>query len=90
MAIEADDINSSLNKHAIYAALGVPELWRSCKQQLEIYQLVEGQYVRVERSLAFPDLPVTEGPELIERSREVGQRSTVRLVRTRTRELLPK
>jgi Uma2 family endonuclease len=28
LAIESDNTNSSLNKHAIYAALGVPELWR--------------------------------------------------------------
>ncbi len=88
LAIESDNTNSSLNKHTIYAALGVPELWRYRKQQLEIYQLVEEQYVRVDRSLAFPCLPVTEVPELIERSREVGQRSAVRLFRARIREIL--
>ena len=88
LAIESDNTNSSLNKHKIYAALGVPELWRYRKQQLEIYQLVEGQYVQVDRSLAFPCLPVAEVSELIERSREVGQRSAVRLFRARIREIL--
>jgi Uma2 family endonuclease len=88
LAIESDNTNSSLNKQTIYAALGVPELWRYRKRQLEIYQLVEGQYIQVDRSLAFPCLPVTEVPDLIERSREVGQRSAVRLFRARIREIL--
>ncbi|MFM7448888.1 MAG: Uma2 family endonuclease [Leptolyngbyaceae cyanobacterium] len=88
LAIESDNTNSSINKHSIYAALGVPELWRYRKQQLEIYQLVSGQYVQVDRSLAFPCLPVVEIPRLIERSKEIGQRSTVRLFRKHIRALL--
>lgn len=90
LAIESDNTNSSINKHSIYAALGVPELWRYRKRQLEVYQLVEGDYVQVDRSLAFPCLPVAEVPEYIERSKEVGQRSTVRLFRARIREILQK
>lgn len=88
LAIESDNTNSSLNKHSIYAALGVPELWRYRKRQLEIYQLVDGQYVQVDRSLAFPCLPVAEIPDFIEQSKDVGQRSAVRLFRTRIRELI--
>ncbi|KAM3108460.1 hypothetical protein [Phormidesmis sp. 146-33] len=41
-----------------------------------------------DRSLAFPCLPVAEVLELIERSKEVGQRSTVRLFRECIQELL--
>lgn len=88
LVIESDNTNSSINKHSIYAALGVPELWRYRKQQLEIYQLVSGQYVQVDPSLAFPCLPVAEIPGFIERSKEIGQRSTVRMFRDRIRELL--
>lgn len=90
LAIESDHTNSSINKQGIYAALGVPELWRYRKRKLEIYQLVDGQYVQVDRSLAFPCLPVAEVPEWMEQSREVGQRSAVRLFRARIREILQK
>jgi Uma2 family endonuclease len=88
LAVESDYTNSSLNKFTIYASLGVPELWRYRRQTLEVYQLVERQYERVDRSLAFPFLPVSEIPEFIEQSRAIGQRATVRLFRTRIREIL--
>ena len=48
LAIESDYTNSSVNKDAIYAALGVPELWRYRRQSLQVYQLVEGKYETTE------------------------------------------
>ncbi|NJK66031.1 MAG: Uma2 family endonuclease [Microcoleus sp. CSU_2_2] len=88
LAVESDYTNSSLNKFTIYASLGVPELWRYRRQTLEVYQLVEGQYEPVTQSLAFPFLPIAEIPGFIEQSREIGQRSAVRLFRTSIREIL--
>lgn len=88
LAIESDYTNSSVNKDAIYAALGVPELWRYRRQSLQVYQLVEGKYQKCDRSLAFPFLPVAEIPGFIEQSRTIGQRSAVRLFRQRIREIL--
>jgi hypothetical protein len=58
------------------------------RQTLEVYQLAEGQYARVGQSLAFPFLPVSEISGFIEQSRAIGQRVTVRLFRTRIREIL--
>ena len=89
LAVESDYTNSSLNKFAIYAALGVPEIWRYRRQTLEVYQLVEGKYETVAQSIAFPFLPIAEIPGFIEQSRAIGQRSAVRLFRTRIREILP-
>ncbi len=88
LAIESDYTNSSVNKDSIYAALGVPELWRYRRQSLQVYQLVDGQYEMCDRSLAFPFLPVAEIPSFIEQSRTIGQRATVRLFRQRIREIL--
>jgi len=45
-------------------------------------------YVKLFLSLAFPFLPIAEIPEFIEQSRAIGQRSAVRLFRTRIREIL--
>ncbi|MEG3921219.1 Uma2 family endonuclease [Microcoleus sp. T3_A4] len=89
LAIESDYTNSSVNKDSIYAALGVPELWRYRRQSLQVYQLVEEKYEMCDRSLAFPFLPVAEIPGFIEQSRTVGQRAAVRLFRQRIREILP-
>jgi Uma2 family endonuclease len=88
LAVESDHTHSSMNKHDIYAALGVPELWRYHKQMLQVYLLIEGQYQLSEHSLAFPCLPIAEVSDFIERSKEIGQRATVRLFRERIRGLL--
>jgi Uma2 family endonuclease len=88
LAVESDYTSSSLNKFTIYAALGVPELWRYRHQKLTVYQLAEGQYQEVTQSWAFPFLPITEVPSFIEQSRTIGQRSAVRLFRQRIREIL--
>ncbi|MEG5036006.1 Uma2 family endonuclease [Microcoleus sp. AT3-D2] len=89
LAIESAYTNSSVNKDSIYAALGVPELWRYRRESLQVYRLVEGKYEMCDRSLAFPFLPVAEIPGFIEQSRTIGQRAAVRLFRQRIREILP-
>ena len=88
LAIESDYTNSSVNKFTIYAAIGVPELWRYRRESLQVYQLVDGKYEKCDRSLAFPFLLVAEIPGFIEQSRTVGQRAAVRLFRQRIKEIL--
>jgi Uma2 family endonuclease len=88
LVLESDYTNSSLNKFTIYAALGVPELWRYCRKTLDIYQLIEGNYQLSVCSLAFPFLPLTEVPDFIEQSQTIGQRSAVRLFRARIQDIL--
>ena len=88
LAIESDYTNSSVNKFTIYAAIGVPEIWRYRRESLQVYQLVEGKYEVCDRSLAFPFLPVAEIPGFIEQSRTVGQRAAVRLFRQKIKEIL--
>src|SRR4028119_1250813 len=88
LAIESDYTNSSVNKFTIYAAIGVPEIWRYRRESLQVYQLVDGKYEKCELSLAFPFLPIAEIPGFIEQSRTVGQRAAVRLFRQRIKEIL--
>jgi len=88
LAIESDYTNSSVNKFTIYAAIGVPEIWRYRRESLQVYHLVDGKYEKCDRSLAFPFLPVAEIPGFIEQSRTVGQRAAVRLFRQRIKEIL--
>jgi len=88
LVIESDYTNSSVNKLPIYAALGVPEIWRYRRESLQVYHLVDGKYEMCDRSLAFSFLPVAEIPGFIEQSRTIGQRAAVRLFRQRIRETL--
>ncbi|MEC5030784.1 MAG: Uma2 family endonuclease [Oscillatoria sp. PMC 1051.18] len=88
LAIKSDYTNSSINKLSVYAALGVPEVWRYSESNLEVYVLSEGKYELAQESLALPCLPIAEIPALIEQSQNLGQRATVRLFRARIREII--
>jgi Uma2 family endonuclease len=55
LAIEVDVTRSSLNRMGIYAALGVPEVWRLTDQGLTFQVLRPGgQYAAGSHSLSFP------------------------------------
>jgi Uma2 family endonuclease len=56
LAVEIDITNSSLNQLALYAALGVGEVWRYNGSDLIFYQLRSGKYAIVDRSPTFPIL----------------------------------
>ena len=88
LVIESDYTNSSVNKQALYAALGVPELWQYTRKTLLVYLRIEGGYELSNVSLAFPFLPIAEVADFIEQSRKIGQRSTVRMFRQRIRAAL--
>lgn len=88
LAIASDYTNSSLNKQDIYAAIGVPELWRYRQQQLEIYVLAGDRYNRTATSSTFPFFPVAEVPKLINQCQEIGQRKAVKAFRVRIQELI--
>jgi Uma2 family endonuclease len=60
LAIEIDISRSSLNRMAIYAALGILEVWRLEDETLRIYTLVKGSYALGKQSAAFPEVPVAE------------------------------
>jgi Uma2 family endonuclease len=61
LMIEVENTRSSMNKLAIYAALGVPELWRYRKERLTVYALQpDGMYAVSNVSPSFPDLPLSE------------------------------
>ncbi len=56
LALEVDVTSSSLNRLRIYAALGVPEVWRLTDQGLAFYILEAGAYQIRTHSLAFPQI----------------------------------
>lgn len=88
LVIESDHTHSSLNKHSIYAALGVPEIWRYRQKKIEIYVLKDGSYSLVEASKTFPFVPVVEMASLIEQAKEIGQRKAVRQFRKLIQDIL--
>jgi Uma2 family endonuclease len=57
LVIEVEVSRSAINALNIYAAIGVPEIWRFDGQALHIHERqIDGNYLEVERSLSFPFL----------------------------------
>lgn len=89
LAIEIDVTSDSQIKKDSYRVLGVPELWIYDGSSLEIYVLVEEQYVKTSKSQIFPDLPVvTVIPHYLSRSRTEGRNALLKDFRRWARTLL--
>lgn len=71
LAIEVDITRSSIDRMAVYAALGVPEVWRYRRDGgVTIHTLAGDAYEQVNRSPMFPYVPLSLLTEFVER----GQR----------------
>ena len=61
LAIEVEITSALLNKLAVYAALGIPEVWKHDGETLSVLLLgPDGEHVVSEASAAFPFLPMEE------------------------------
>jgi len=79
LALEIDISRSSLSRQAIYAALGVPELWRFGDEHLQFFALQpNGKYSRVECSVNFPFLECKQVERYVKMRGSVPDNSIVR------------
>lgn len=82
LAIEVDITSSSLDRMAIYAALGVPEVWRCDGEVLTLHLLqADETYAPAKRSRALPDLPPDEVLRFLRLSDEQDETSLIRSFR---------
>src|SRR6478672_2086260 len=82
LVLEIDITSSSLNQLAIYADLGVPEVWRYDGNALQFYQLQNKQYLECDRSPTFPILSPNKVIEFLEECQTLGLVTAVRQLRT--------
>lgn len=82
LAIEVDISPPDVAKQPIYAALGVPEVWRYDGRRMAVMlRTATGTYAESDRSLALPDLPMDEFNRFIEVGLAKGQYDAVRAMR---------
>ena len=83
LVIEIDKSNQSLRKLPIYAAFGVPEIWRYVvrSKKAEIYQLIDRAYVETPASRFFPVLASSILARFIEQSAAEGQSAALKAFR---------
>jgi Uma2 family endonuclease len=78
LAIEVDVTHSSLDRLAIYAALGVPEVWRLEKDELLFHVLnPDGNYSAAERSQAFPIVKPGDLMRFVQQALAAGDQNPV-------------
>lgn len=81
LVIEIDTTNESLHKFKIYAALGVPEIWRYDGRQAHFYALAGEGYEKIQNSLAFPVLTTADLTRYLEQRKTEGHSKTLRAFR---------
>lgn len=82
LAIEVDIWSRSVPRQPIYAALGVPEIWRyDGEKVVSLHRDSDGIYVPSNISLAFPLLPLELVTRLVEVGVAKGQMEAIRLLR---------
>jgi Uma2 family endonuclease len=82
LVVEVDVTHRSVAREPIYAALGVPEIWRWTGRRLECLELGGGEYKPRERSLAFPFLIVGELTRFVNMRWRAGENATIAKFRT--------
>jgi len=88
LAIAIDYTSSSMNRMEIYAALGVPEVWRFDGESLTIYHLENGKYFPREVSGVLPLLRRGDILQFLQASQTMGETSWIRAFRRWVRQKL--
>lgn len=88
LAIEVDNTRSSLNRMAIYASLGVSEVWRFDGETLTIYVLMNGEYQSQDASNVLPLLLRDDLLRFLQTSQTLGETTWVKSFRAWLREKL--
>ena len=79
--------SSCVNRMGIYAALGVPEVWRHDGERLRINLLQQDAgYAESDQSRCFPWLPFDEFARWVGRRSELRETAWIRAFRTWVRE----
>jgi Uma2 family endonuclease len=82
LAVEIDVTRNSRRRLGVYAALGVPEVWRFDGEALEVHRLGPGgQYTVSDTSGHFPQVPVQELAAFLRQRTQADENSLVRSFR---------
>jgi Uma2 family endonuclease len=86
--VEVEYSHSAVNKLQLYAAIGVPELWRYDGKELKIYRLEGKEYTESENSPTFDPVPVKNIPQFLQQSQKIGEREVKRNFRAWVKQFL--
>ncbi len=86
LALEIDITSSSVNRMGIYAALGIPEVWRFDGETLAMMELRGGRYEAIAHSVVFPMLTPKVLMSFLDQRTQLGENAIVKQFRQWIRE----
>jgi Uma2 family endonuclease len=89
LVIEIDVTHDTSSKFAIYAGLGVPEIWHYDGSRFSIWRLANQAYTAAPSSLAFPFLTAEHLAEFVANSEAQGGKQARRVFRAWVRAAKP-
>lgn len=81
LVIEIEISRSAIAKLPVYAAMGVPEIWRWDGQRVTILGLSDGDYAAIEASAALPPLTSEILTQFLDQSRSLRRTVWIKQVR---------
>lgn len=81
IVVEIDISHEPTTKFAIYAGMGVPELWHYDNRRARIYSLIDQRYVEIEASEVFPVLTSDALSQFLAQGLAEGQTAAVKSIR---------
>ena len=78
LVVEVDVSSSSLNRLPVYAAIGVPEVWRWQREQIQVFRLDGENYRTFESSQVLVGFPIEQAAKLIRGRLASGENALVR------------
>lgn len=87
LTIEVDIKHSSLNRMSIFAAIGIPEVWRYDGEKLMIFLLENGEYAESQTSSILPSAARQKLSELIEIGKSSSRQDFLRQIKDYSKEL---
>jgi Uma2 family endonuclease len=87
LVIEIDITSSSLNKFPVFAALGVPEVWRYDGARVSIFRLETGAYREQTESAMLPKVTSEVLTRFIAEDKQLKRTAWLRHVREWTRQI---
>jgi Uma2 family endonuclease len=91
LVVEVEITRRTLDRGAIYAALGVPEMWRDDGRQVRVYRLgKDGRYEECDGSPSFPGVSLEDINRFMDLSQNTDEVAWGRAIRAWAKETLEK
>lgn len=78
LVIEVEITSSAIQKLKLFAAMGVPEVWRHDGERLQMFTLSDGKYNPVETSHALGGLTAKMIDSFLDRRFDLGETAIIR------------